>query len=81
VPDHGGQREDPLEDADGHPLAGAPAVAFRVQLAFERLVDRFDDLAQRLEQRRCGRIGFAFAAGRSSTAPVCASWVWKLAPK
>ena len=39
VPDGGGQREDALQDADGHAAGGAAAVSFKVELALEGLVD------------------------------------------
>jgi hypothetical protein len=58
-----------------------PAVAFQVQLAFERLVDRFDGLAQRFEQRRCGRIGFAFAGWAQQNGTGLRELVWNSAPK
>jgi hypothetical protein len=35
VPDGGGQREDALQDADGHALSGVAAVSFQAGLAFE----------------------------------------------
>jgi hypothetical protein len=41
------------------PDAGAVAVAFQVQLALEGLVDRLDELPQRLEQLRARPLGFA----------------------
>jgi hypothetical protein len=54
VPDRGGQREDALPDA-GYDTSGcAPLVPFEVKLSLEGLVDRFDDLSQRLE-RGCAR--------------------------
>ncbi len=39
VPDGGGQREDALQDADGHPAGCASVVPFEVELSFEGLVD------------------------------------------
>jgi len=51
VPDRGGEREDALQDADHHPGGGVAAVLFEVELAFEGVVDRFDELADGLEQR------------------------------
>jgi hypothetical protein len=50
VPDCGGEREDALQDADGHVAGRAAAVSFEVELALEDLIDRLDDLPQRLEQ-------------------------------
>jgi hypothetical protein len=41
-------------------------MAFEVELALERLIDRLDDLPQRLEQLGSGALGLALAAGRSS---------------
>jgi hypothetical protein len=57
VPDRGGQGEDALERSDNHATWGVAAVPFEVQLAFEGVVDRFDDLAQRPEQVRACRAG------------------------
>ena len=45
VPDRGGQGQDALQNADDDTLGRVPAVPFEVQLAFECLVDRLDDLA------------------------------------
>jgi hypothetical protein len=45
VPNRGGQGEDALQDADDHAAGGMAAVAFEVELAFECVVDRLDDLA------------------------------------
>jgi len=53
--------QDPHDDARG----GVAAVAFEVELAFERVVDRFDDLAQWFEDRLPGRCGSPWRAGRS----------------
>ena len=50
-----------VQDADDDALGGAAAVAFQVKLALEGLVDRFDDLAQRLEELRPGAPGLALA--------------------
>jgi hypothetical protein len=50
VPDRGGQREDPLEHANDHAARGSAAMPFEVELALAGLVDRLDDLPQRLEQ-------------------------------
>src|ERR1017187_2435069 len=50
VPDGGGHGQDALGDADGDSFEGAAAVGFEVELAFEGVVDRFDELADRLEQ-------------------------------
>ena len=45
VPDGGSQGEDALKDPGEHARRGVPAVTFQIKLAFERVVDRFDDLA------------------------------------
>jgi hypothetical protein len=50
LPDGGGEGEDALQDADGHTTRGAAVVSFKVELALEGLIDRLDDLPQRLEQ-------------------------------
>ena len=54
VPDGGGRREDALQDAGGRAVWDVPAVMFEVELSFERVVDRLDDLAQRPEQLPAG---------------------------
>ncbi len=50
VPDRRGQRQDALHDADPHSGRGVAAVAFEIELALEGVVDRLDDLPQRLEE-------------------------------
>jgi hypothetical protein len=40
-----------------------PAVSFEVELPFEGIVDRFDDLAQGPEEPGPGRVGLALAGG------------------
>jgi hypothetical protein len=50
VPDRCGEREDALQDPGGDTGDGASTVAFEVELGFEGVVDRFDDLAQRFEE-------------------------------
>ena len=50
-----------LQDAH-HDFGGrVPAVAFEVELALEGLIDRFDGLAQGLEQERARAFVFALA--------------------
>ena len=46
VPDGGGEGEDSLRDACGYAWWGAAAVAFEIELGFEGLDYRFDDLAE-----------------------------------
>jgi hypothetical protein len=67
VPDHRGQRQDPLEHAHHHACRGVPAVAFEIELAFEGLVDRLDDLPQGLEQLGAGP-GLLIPAGGAQQA-------------
>jgi len=64
VPDRGGQGEDALQDADQHTVAGFAAVVFEVELTFVGIEDRFDGLAQGLEEPGAATVGFALA-GRS----------------
>jgi hypothetical protein len=45
VPDGCGQCENPLEHADDHAAGGSTVVTLKVELSFEGLVDRFDDLS------------------------------------
>src|SRR6266508_5552722 len=61
VPDRSGQGEDALQHPHDDACRGVPAVAFQVELALEGLVDRLDDLPQRLEQVRAGPFGLALA--------------------
>ena len=50
MPDGGGESEDALQDASAHARRFSCAVTFEVELGFERLVDRFDDLAERSQE-------------------------------
>src|SRR5512135_3619737 len=61
VPDRGGQGQDALQDPGHDPGGGVPAVAFQVELAFECVVDRFDDLAQWFEEPGSGPVWLALA--------------------
>jgi dipeptidyl aminopeptidase/acylaminoacyl peptidase len=63
VPDGGGQGEDALQDADYHAAGGVAAVLFQVELAFEGVVNGFDDLAQWLEELGACPGGLALAGG------------------
>jgi hypothetical protein len=54
VPDRCGEGEDPLADPGGGALDAARAVTFEVELVFEGVVDRFDELADGLEQVLAG---------------------------
>ena len=49
VPDRGGEGEESLEDPHGDALGAVAAVLFEAELAFEGVVDRFDDLTQRAQ--------------------------------
>src|ERR1017187_7380588 len=69
VPDGGGQCEDALQDADYHAFCGVAAVLLEVELAFEGVVDRLDDLAQRLEEPGACPFGVAFAGGPQERDP------------
>ena len=51
------------EDADGDAAGGASAVAFEIELSFEGVVDRFDDLTERLEEAAAGSGAFVFVCG------------------
>ena len=63
VPDGGGHGQDALGDADGDSLEGAAAVGFQVELAFEGVIDRFDELADRFEQWLAVAGGLVLAGG------------------
>ena len=47
VPDRRGEGEETLQDPGCDTAPGSPAVLFEVELAFQGVVDRFDDLAER----------------------------------
>jgi hypothetical protein len=49
VPDRGGQGKQALGDAGPDAVDAAAAVQFEVELAFEDVVDRLDELADRFE--------------------------------
>ena len=49
VPDGGGEGEDALGDAGGDAVDGACAVSFEVELAFEGVEDRLDQLSEGFE--------------------------------
>ena len=57
MPDGGGEGQDALEDAGVDALGFAAAVAFEVELGFEGLVDRFDDLAEWAQELLSGSGG------------------------
>src|SRR5439155_25988543 len=63
VPDRGGEREYPLQDRDVDATVGSTAVLFKFELAFEGVVDRLDDLAQRFEESRAGSRSFVLERG------------------
>src|SRR3712207_8715400 len=64
VPDGGGEGEQALGDSRGDPGEGAPAVQLEVELAFEGVVHRLDELADRGQQRLAGARG-PVAVGRA----------------
>src|SRR5438046_2450175 len=70
VPDRGSQGEDALQDPDGDARDGAATVLFKVQLALEGLIDRFDGLPHGSEQAtaRAGRFGAISRSNDSDTA-------------
>ena len=59
----------PLQNSDGDPGEGAPTVAFQVQLRFEGLIDRLDNLAQRFEQGATTAFGLALACRTQQPQP------------
>src|SRR5256885_9975399 len=70
VPDRSGQGEDALQDPDGNAGDRPAAVLFKVELAFEGLVDRFDALPDGAQQAasRTGRF-FAVRGSYDSDVP------------
>jgi hypothetical protein len=71
VPDRGGQGEDALQDADQDAGGRFAAVAFEVELALIGVEDRFDGLAQGLEEPGAATVGFVWVPNSSSTAVTC----------
>jgi hypothetical protein len=64
VPDRRGEREEALGDAGDDACGGAAAAPFQVELAFEGLVHRLDDLVQRPQEPAAGP-GLVARAGRA----------------
>jgi hypothetical protein len=58
------------EDADDDTVMGSGAVAFEVELAFEGVVDRLDDLAERFEEPGAGSWSFVLER-RSQQSRAC----------
>src|SRR5665213_2030689 len=50
VPDGGGQSQQSLQHPGHHALGSVSSVSLQVQLAFQGLVDRLDELAERLQE-------------------------------
>ena len=63
VPDGSGEGEEAGADAHGDAGAGAAFVAFEAELAFEGLVDRFNDLAQGPQEPGAGPWGLGSCGG------------------
>src|SRR5207248_2957789 len=55
VPDGRGESGEALENPGEDALIGSPTMAFQVELALQGVVHRFDELAQRLQERAVGR--------------------------
>ena len=64
VPDGCGESEEPLKYAGDHPVLGTPTVLFQVELPFERVVSRLDELGMGLRNLAPGRGGSFLRAGR-----------------
>ena len=81
VPDRRGQREDALHDA-GYDTSGcAPSVPFEVKLSLEGLVDRFDDLSQRLEQGCARPFPFTFTGRPQQLDSMLGQFAFETRPK
>ncbi|GAB2811511.1 hypothetical protein GCM10027176_15000 [Actinoallomurus bryophytorum] len=63
VPDRGGRCRHALRDKYGDALDGACTVLFQVELAFEGVVHRFDELADLFEYRFAGSPDLVLAGG------------------
>jgi hypothetical protein len=64
VPDRGGEGQQSLGDTSGHTGKAATAVQFKVELAFQGVVDRLDELSDGGEQVLSGS-RWAVAIGRA----------------
>src|SRR3954471_2468449 len=69
VPDRDGQCQDALRDADPHSGRGVAAVLLQIELTLERVVDRLDDLAERLEELAAGPGSFALSGRAEQVQP------------
>src|SRR5215212_9573225 len=69
VPDRDSQGQDTLRDADPHSGRGVAAVLLQIELTLERVVDRLDDLAQRLEELAASPGWFALAGRAEQVQP------------
>src|SRR6266699_3339521 len=69
VRDRAGESEQTFQHAGGHAGVGTSPVLFEVELAFEGVLDRFDQLAQRFEQPGTGTGLLLALAGRTRVAP------------
>jgi len=74
VPDRGGECEESLENACADAGSGSSAVAFEVELGFEGLVDRFDDLTERSQEPLVRSWVSLPKVGRMSVMPASASF-------
>lgn len=79
VPDRGGQREESLQDSDGDALRAVAAVLFQAELAFQGVVDRFDDLAQRRQLVGAATGSFVLAGRANQFDAVVAKDAFELA--
>ena len=59
-----------MEYSCGDSVAGPAAVAFEIELAFEGVVDRFDDLAERFEEPGAGSGSFVSERGAQQSGAV-----------
>jgi chloramphenicol 3-O-phosphotransferase len=69
VPDSGGQGEQALGDADVDALDGASALLIEVRLVVEGVVDRLDELADRLGRWLTGMRVRLWQDGRINRTP------------
>ena len=64
VPDYGGEGQEALQDTCYDTWFGASSVPFEIELGFESVVDRLDDLTERF-QEPVSRAGFLCFGGRA----------------
>src|SRR5487761_1183030 len=81
VPDRGHVGEEALEHAGDHTRDGATAVALHVELAFQGVVHRLDELAPRLQEPSAGPGTFVRSCGTEQLDAVTGEKLLELAAR